>query len=151
MIPFHGRAFPRKKISASVLWSDWEMATYHQAHLRNKSPAGIYFESARDCDPGAIIHLQVQDIGEENLSKDPVQGRHARILWKKEINAPLRYGMGARYLVWTCSLCGTLLAPERCLDTEDIQLCFRCGEKIDTLPDGALKHGIAHFLTGNVV
>lgn len=151
MTTYHGRAFHREETSASLLWSDLKMGNCHKARLRNKSPAGIYFESARDCPPGAIIRIQRTNRDRDLSTKDPIQGSHARVLWKKEIHTPLRYGMGARYLLWKCSLCGKLLDPDNHWDTEGIHLCSRCGQKINGLTDGALKKGIEQFLSGNVI
>ncbi len=149
MAIYHVRAFPREKVTASVFWSDLKRDNYFEARLRNKSPAGIYFESAWDCDPGAVIHLQSEDTATLTAKK---QSLHARILWKKEMDAPLRYGMGALYLLQNCSLCGSLIKPDRfSFEKSEISLCGSCRTKFNALSEGVLKRGIEQLLSGNVI
>lgn len=151
MATYNVRAFPREKVTASVFWSGLNEDNYYEARMRNISPAGIYFESAWDCEPGAVIHIQSKNTAVLAASNKK-QSLHARILWKKEMDAPLRFGMGALYLLRNCSLCGSLLKPDQFfIEAEEISLCSRCEGRIGALSEGALKKGIEHLLSGNVI
>ena len=162
------RNYSRNNYKANILYADYKTDNYIDAKMFNYSQDGMYFEIARDLQPGTDIYIEMVNYLPDTPGPEAYKAYKAEVRWHKEKQkkSTLRYGIGIQYLdkshivfadgiyktTCSCDLCGANKpSREICKEDDCICLCHNCYRYLNALPDGTTKANIKRILVGNVI
>lgn len=148
------RIYVRKQGITRIAYFDFIKEEEHNALTCNFSQGGLLFRTNEKIFQGSEIEIQYIESIDKGLLENLRRGC-AQVIWCDEI-APtdyFNYGIGVRYIIYECNLCGINILKMRHYKKTASRacLCDKCYRHFKSLPDDNLKHSIEDIILGNVV
>jgi len=117
------------------------------------SSYGFYVESKSRIEPGTIVCITHDEQLADFLSWSPAGYITAAVRWSQELHKEeAGYGMGFKLCMPECDSCKSMIPVDQ-INTfpGPLNLCPRCADIAQGMPEGKLKSCLTQFFMGNVI
>lgn len=149
----NNRYVPRHSTQATVHMYNPLNSKIANGKLCNYSSCGIYVESESRIEPGTIVRITEDDALANFLLPSPAGYITAAVRWSQELQEQeAGYGMGLKLCMTECDSCGSMVPVDQITTFPGpLNLCPRCADIAQGMPEGKLKSSLTRFLMGNVI
>jgi len=150
------RAFTRHRCEEPIRYATYDTEMYQDAKMYNKSEGGMYFETKSNTPPGSEeLWIRMANDSPTLHAPEAHDGYRATVAWCRKItgrDAAPRYGVGVRFVVNVCDLCGRKVSYRNIRKTDThVSLCLDCFERLGKMPGGVIKQSLENYLIRNVI